>query len=227
MRGTFTIYRSVYDALIAYPPADMKEAFRLIGEYALDGKLPDQQESVAYGLFCSVKPLLDRSVKKADAGRKGGVASANKREAKHKQTPSTDEATVKQNASKEQAEEKRKEERKEENEICDRIIGYLNQKTASKFSSKTDAYRKSIHARIKEGHTEQEFKTVIDKKVLEWKGTEWEKYLRPQTLFGTKFESYLNQRSGAGRGINNFEPSGTDWNDVASQIMDMEAYNGF
>ena len=41
--------------------------------------------------------------------------------------------------------------------------------------------------------TVEDFKTVIDKKSLEWMGTEREKYLRPQTLFGTKFESYLNQ----------------------------------
>ena len=38
-----------------------------------------------------------------------------------------------------------------------------------------------------------DFKAVIDKKSYEWMGTEREKYLRPQTLFGTKFESYLNQ----------------------------------
>ena len=34
---------------------------------------------------------------------------------------------------------------------------------------------------------------MIDKKVGEWFGTEMQKYLRPETLFGTKFESYLNQ----------------------------------
>ena len=38
-----------------------------------------------------------------------------------------------------------------------------------------------------------DFKTVIDKKAKEWKGTSMEKFLRPDTLFGTKFESYLNQ----------------------------------
>ena len=50
-----------------------------------------------------------------------------------------------------------------------------------------------INARLKEGFTVEDFKTVIDKKVDEWKGTELEQYLRPDTLFGTKFESYLNQ----------------------------------
>ena len=38
-----------------------------------------------------------------------------------------------------------------------------------------------------------DFKSVIDKKSKEWLGTNMERYLRPDTLFGTKFESYLNQ----------------------------------
>lgn len=38
----------------------------------------------------------------------------------------------------------------------------------------------------------EDFKRVIDWKSSEWAGTEMEKYLRPETLFGTKFEGYLN-----------------------------------
>ena len=39
----------------------------------------------------------------------------------------------------------------------------------------------------------EDFENVIEKKCAAWKGTEMEQYLRPETLFGTKFESYLNQ----------------------------------
>jgi len=42
----------------------------------------------------------------------------------------------------------------------------------------------------------EDFKTVIDKKCVEWMNDEkMEKFLRPVTLFGPKFESYLNQLS--------------------------------
>ena len=34
---------------------------------------------------------------------------------------------------------------------------------------------------------------MIDSKSREWLGTDFEKYLRPATLFGTKFENYLNE----------------------------------
>ena len=37
------------------------------------------------------------------------------------------------------------------------------------------------------------FKKVIDSKSKEWLNTDFEKYLRPATLFGSKFESYLNE----------------------------------
>ena len=39
----------------------------------------------------------------------------------------------------------------------------------------------------------EEFKKVIDNKVAAWKGDpKMEQYLRPETLFSTKFETYLN-----------------------------------
>lgn len=76
------------------------------------------------------------------------------------------------------------------------IIDYLNSKLNSKYKYSSEATVKHINARLNEGFTVDDFKIVIDKKYAEWKGTEREQYLRPQTLFGTKFESYLNQTGG-------------------------------
>jgi uncharacterized phage protein (TIGR02220 family) len=73
------------------------------------------------------------------------------------------------------------------------IVGYLNEKAGTRYRPSTDVTVKSIKARLNEGFTVEDFKVVIDKKVEQWKGTQMEEYLRPQTLFGTKFESYLNQ----------------------------------
>ena len=74
------------------------------------------------------------------------------------------------------------------------IIGYLNEKAGTAYRHTSRDTRGLIKTRIDQGFGEQDFYTVIDKKVAEWKGTEMEKYLRPMTLFGTKFESYLNQQ---------------------------------
>ena len=73
------------------------------------------------------------------------------------------------------------------------IVNYLNKKAGTKYRSTTDTTRSVIKARLNEKFTVDDFMTVIDKKVEQWKGTKMEEYLRPQTLFGSKFESYLNQ----------------------------------
>ncbi|MEJ6471504.1 conserved phage C-terminal domain-containing protein [Fusobacterium nucleatum] len=77
--------------------------------------------------------------------------------------------------------------------IYKEIIEYLNLKAGTNYKSSTDKTKKSINARLKEGYVLEDFKVVIDKKCLEWLDTEMEKYLCPDTLFGTKFEKYLNQ----------------------------------
>lgn len=73
------------------------------------------------------------------------------------------------------------------------IIEYLNLKTGSKFKPTTKPYVQAIRSRLKEGYTVTDFKTVIDKKCREWKGTKLEKYLTPKTLFApSHFDTYLN-----------------------------------
>ncbi|WP_415410070.1 conserved phage C-terminal domain-containing protein [Staphylococcus agnetis] len=74
------------------------------------------------------------------------------------------------------------------------VIDYLNQQTGKHYKSTTKKNQTFIRARSDEGFNLDDFKKVIDNKVAEWKGTDMEKYLRPETLFGTKFEGYLNQQ---------------------------------
>lgn len=74
------------------------------------------------------------------------------------------------------------------------IIDYLNLKIDAHYKSTTQKTKDSIKARFNEGFTLEDFKTVIDKMTMEWKDSNKMKvYLRPETLFGTKFESYLNR----------------------------------
>lgn len=74
------------------------------------------------------------------------------------------------------------------------VVAYLNEKAGTNYRATSKATARHIEARFNEGYTLQDFYTVIDKKVAEWKGGEMEKYLRPETLFGSKFEGYLNAR---------------------------------
>lgn len=78
-------------------------------------------------------------------------------------------------------------------DIYKEIVNYLNMILDSNYRYTTKKIQDCIKARLNEGFTVDDFKTVIDKKSKEWIGTEMEKFLRPETLFGTKFEGYLNQ----------------------------------
>ena len=74
------------------------------------------------------------------------------------------------------------------------IIDYLNSKTGKRFSHKSNANQKLIKARINEGYTKDDFFNVIDTKTNEWINVEdMKQYLQPTTLFGNKFDKYLNQ----------------------------------
>ena len=73
------------------------------------------------------------------------------------------------------------------------IIDYLNECAGTKFKASTQTTQKLIKSRMKEGFGVADFKHVIDVKVSEWGNTEFAKFLRPSTLFGNKFENYVNQ----------------------------------
>ena len=77
--------------------------------------------------------------------------------------------------------------------ICKEVISYLNLKAKKNFKIDTDSHQKFIKARLKEGYVLEDFKKVVDIMVAKWKGTEYEQYLQPQTLFGNKMDNYLNQ----------------------------------
>lgn len=78
------------------------------------------------------------------------------------------------------------------------IVTYLNHKTGKNFKHTTKQTRSLINARIAEGFTVDDFHRVIDNKVAEWaRDPKMAAYLRPETLFGAKFEGYLQQRAAA------------------------------
>lgn len=88
--------------------------------------------------------------------------------------------------------------------VRERIVEYLNQKCGTRYRPDTGETKKFINGRLSEGYTEDDFYTVIDKKAEEWTGTEWEKYLKPNTLFRpANFESYVNQKIVKGNSTGN------------------------
>jgi len=80
-------------------------------------------------------------------------------------------------------------------DIYNAVVAHLNNVCGTKYKPTSKKTQTLIKARLNEGFTLEDFKTVINKKNAEWgKDQKMAQYLRPETLFGTKFEWYLNQR---------------------------------
>jgi uncharacterized phage protein (TIGR02220 family) len=80
-------------------------------------------------------------------------------------------------------------------ELYSEIISWLNIKIGANYRVSSKASQCLIDARLEEGYTLNDFIIVINKMCDEWYGTENEKHLIPKTLFGTKFEMFLNYKS--------------------------------
>jgi phage replication O-like protein O len=72
------------------------------------------------------------------------------------------------------------------------ILADLNLKAGTKYRL-TPKIRELIRPRWSEGFRLDDFKTVHSKKCGDWLGTDNAKWIRPETLYGTKFQGYLNQ----------------------------------
>lgn len=113
--------------------------------------------------------------------------------------PNRYESVTKNNESKSKSKsielEKDKDIKKRENrEIAKKVLEYLNQKAGKNFKP-VDSNISMINARLEEGYKYEDFVKVVDVKYSEWKYTDYEKYIRPNTLFcKSHFDNYLNQK---------------------------------
>lgn len=104
-------------------------------------------------------------------------------------------------------------------EIVKKIIDYLNLVTKSKYKYTTSSTKRLINARLNEGFSVDDFKRVIDIKNAQWsKDNKMKEYLRPETLFGSKFESYLNQKNNTVN-MTNTTISGTKLQDITMAVL--------
>lgn len=119
--------------------------------------------------------------------------------------------------------------KKENEDIYEKIIEYLNLKANTNFRKSSKKTKQLINARLQEKFTFNDFTKVIDNKVADWKGNaKMEMYLRPETLFGTKFEGYLNQNISNNKQMlndylqenNNLKPINENSNETLEELED-------
>ena len=77
------------------------------------------------------------------------------------------------------------------------VIEHLNEVCGTSYKPNGKQNREHVHARLADGFTKEDCFEVIDKMHEKWgNDPKMRDFLRPQTLFSTKFESYLNMPRG-------------------------------
>lgn len=203
----FTIYKEYYELITLLTEREQQELLLAITKFMfedIEPTLNDKQTKI----FNNLRRPLEKSKKRSKCGsitKSNENQEENKIETKENQK----EIKIKSNENQKENENKTHQDvnvivnvndnvdvnvKKISLEEIKGIVEYLNIKSNSHYKYSTDKTQTLIKARIKDGFTLDDFKIVIDKKCEEWLGTDFEKFLRPETLFSNKFEGYLNQK---------------------------------
>lgn len=203
----FTIYKEYYELITLLTEREQQELLLAITKFMFEDVEPtlnDKQTKI----FNNLRRPLEKSKKRSKCGSIT-KSNENREENETKAKENQKEIKIKSNENQKENENKTHQDvnvivnvndnvdvnvKKISLEEIKGIVEYLNIKSNSHYKYSTDKTQTLIKARIKDGFTLDDFKIVIDKKCEEWLGTDFEKFLRPETLFSNKFEGYLNQK---------------------------------
>ena len=191
----FTIYKEYYELITLLTEREQQELLLAITKFMFEDFEPtlnDKQTKI----FNNLRRPLEKSKKRSKCGSIT-KSNENQEENETKVKENQKEIKIKSNENQKENESKTHQDvnvKKISLEEIKGIVEYLNIKSNSHYKYSTDKTQTLIKARIKDGFTLDDFKIVIDKKCEEWLGTDFEKFLRPETLFSNKFEGYLNQK---------------------------------
>lgn len=155
----------VLDSLIDGPLqlSNAREGDELIGmmvRYLRTGDEPSPRTDAQRMALAMVRPVLEKSRARIECGRKGGSAEAGE--------GAVDDGIPYQE-----------------------VVALLNEAAGTAFKASSKKTRSLVRARWNEGYRLGDFEAVVRAKAAEWGRDErMRRYLRPETLFGTKFEGY-------------------------------------
>lgn len=201
----FTIYKEYYELITLLTEREQQELLLAITKFMFEDVEPtlnDKQTKI----FNNLRRPLEKSKKRSKCG---SITKSNENQEENEIETKENQKEIKTKSNESQKENENKTHQDVNVNVNDNvdvnvnkitlaeikgIIEYLNIKSNSHYKYSTDKTQTLIKARIKDGFTLDDFKIVIDKKCEEWLGTDFEKFLRPETLFSNKFEGYLNQK---------------------------------
>lgn len=201
----FTIYKEYYELITLLTEKEQQEILLAITKFMfedIEPELNDKQTKI----FNNLRRPLEKSKKRSKCG---SITKSNENQEEIIEETNQNQNEIK-NKSNENQNQNKKETHQDVNvnvivndnvnvnkislEEIKGIVDYLNLKSNSHYKFSSSKTQSLIKARINDGFTLEDFKVVIDNKCEEWLGTDFEKFLRPETLFSNKFEGYLNQK---------------------------------
>lgn len=173
----------------AVPDDVAGRALKAAFQYFDDGEILEL-DPLAGAVFAVLKSQVDEAISNYTVSVEAGTAGANKRWGKESQNGDSPPIPSPSRPMGEHAEDRSK---KIEVISCAFVVQLLNELSGSRFRETTKATQRLIRARENEGFTQEDFETVIRHQCKLWgRDAKMQKFLRPETLFGNKFESYLS-----------------------------------
>ena len=208
MADGFTMFAKFADALVSMPCDQRMELCDAVVMYGYFGAEPDLEYPLS-SIFALMKEDIDNSKSARKRGQDGGrprkkpgVSQTEKPEVSQTEKPEVSEKTEKGESQYKPIQTSTDQDRNPLSGKPDaadaipygEIVSILNERTGQHYQQTTEKTRRLIRARWREGFRVPDFAAVVEKKAAAWLGDpDMSRFLRPETLFGTKFEGYLNE----------------------------------
>ena len=186
----FKLWLSQKPLIDAVSDESVGKAFKAAYHYFDTGEL-SELDSLSGALFAVLKSQIDEAISNYNVSVEAGISGASKRWGKESQNGDSPPIASLSHPIGEHTEDRSK---KIEDKIsCAFAVQLLNDLSGSRFRETTKATQRLIHARENEGYTLEDIEAVIRHQCKLWgQDAKMQKYLRPETLFGNKFEAYLS-----------------------------------
>lgn len=196
MRDSFIFYRSFFETIQKLNKRDRLSLVEAICNYALNDIEPECLTGTGDAVFTLLKPQLDANTRKYENGLKGGRPKETKQKPKQNQTISKPKRNVNDNDNvNDNVNDNGSGFDSEPSETSPSvIIKYLNFKTGAEYDPDDEFNHQLVNDLIDQGYDYNDLMKVVNKKCSEWMNDSvMRSYLRPSTLFGSKFAEYLAQ----------------------------------
>ena len=196
MRESFIFYRSFWECVSELPESERLEVYESIFRFALNGEEPENISGISLALFKAFKPQILANYRKYENGCKGGRSktkpNTNQNETKTKANESKHKRNDNDNVNDNGNDNGSGFDERNTDGIFPALLSFLNSETGGTYEE-TEQFDDLVRDLLNKGYTEQDIRTVIHKKSIEWScDGKMRSNLRPSVLLGDKFEEYLN-----------------------------------